>query len=160
MSKNQRSCDISGDKKTQFCLPTPITLPSSGRDKIEFQFAVPKYRRTHSCRFRFRSPRFWRDFENSGVDASVNSQSAIFFKKLCEAGFRWLSRAATRCFAGCERSAIIVPVNALFSQNFDFRDRVVVARRRRNEAARKDHRRAATRRYVDAAGSARCRRKL
>ena len=56
MSKNQRSCDISGDKKTQLCLPTPITLPSSGRDKIEFQFAVPKYRRTHSCRFRVGSP--------------------------------------------------------------------------------------------------------
>ncbi len=47
-SGRQKNPTLSSDDESRF--------RSSCRDKIEFQFAVPKYPRAHSCRFRFGSP--------------------------------------------------------------------------------------------------------
>src|SRR5690349_3454909 len=67
MCRAARACQGSSDK------------PS--RDKIEFQFAVPNVRRTHSA---LEESRFQRDREINPTFAGVNRPAADFFKNLCQ----------------------------------------------------------------------------
>jgi hypothetical protein len=76
MSKNQRSRIFQATKKPNFVFRLRSRFRNQRRDKIEFQFAVPKYRRTHSRSFRFQEPRVWRDFDNNEADETVNSHFA------------------------------------------------------------------------------------
>jgi hypothetical protein len=85
MSKNQPRPSrgstfrhILGTKKLNF-VPTLITLPLSGRDKIEFQFAVPK-----CCENKTPSALLLREFrrlageENSPTPGAVKRRKRFF----------------------------------------------------------------------------------
>jgi hypothetical protein len=68
----------SGRKKTQSGADDNSRFRSSCRDKIEFQFAVPKYARTTPKTF---GARFRRGYENSAMRGIVNGNSRDFEKK-------------------------------------------------------------------------------
>jgi hypothetical protein len=117
MSKNQRSAIFQATKKPNsvFRLNDPVVRDLSRRDKIEFQFAVPEYRRTHSVSFAFRSPAcggIWR-LTKLAKPSTWNSQ--IFQKTLRTrpAGFHQLGSRALR---DEEHSRTNVTVNRLFSR--------------------------------------------
>ena len=80
MSKNQRSRIFQATKKPNSVFRLKSRFRDQRRDKIEFQFAVPEYRRTHSVSFRFPEPRLWRDLEISQVGETVNLEFATFSK--------------------------------------------------------------------------------